>query len=54
MDGSIFEHDKILGQFSRVRMGYSKNHNEIIKGSNCNQIRLLKESHQDLDTRTVR
>ena len=30
-----------------------KNHTEIIKGSNCNQISILEGSHHDLDTITV-
>ena len=30
-----------------------KNHTGIIKGSNCNQVSILKGSHHDLDTITV-
>ena len=33
-------------------MGSLKNHTGIIKGSNCNQIGILKGSHHDLDTIT--
>ena len=42
-----------LGDFSRVCMGSLKNHTGIIKGSDCNQISILKESHHDLDAITV-
>ena len=53
MDGSIFKHDRILRIFSRDGIGSLKNDTEFIKGSNCNQINILKGSHQNLDTITV-
>ena len=43
-----------LGDFSRVCQGSLKDHTEIIKRSNRNQISILKGSHHDLDTITVR
>ena len=43
-----------LGTFPKFCMGSLKNQTGIMIGSNCNQIRTLKESHQDQDTITVR
>ena len=53
MDGSIFEHDRILGGLFRVCMGSLKSHTGIIEGSNCNQISIQKGFYYDLDIITV-
>ena len=52
MNGSIFKHDRILRDFSIVYMGSLKDHTGIISVLNCNQISIMKGSHQDLDTIT--
>ena len=53
MDVSIFKQDRIFGAFFQSQYGIFKGSHWIIKGSNCNQISILKGSHQDLKTITV-
>ena len=46
---SIFKCDRIFGEFFGVCIGYLRDHIGIIKGLNCNNISILKGSHQGLD-----